>query len=193
MKWLLSRSTASFGGNLVTFSLLAQPLGIWLALQTLSALGSHVVILSCFSYRSLAIPLLTNSKCGPSLLQCNPSADAVSYISKIDLTFTLHYPPAQLCLSPFKVSQTPSSQSDLLKTQVRLCLSLMQGPSVSSHHTQNEAQTLGSALQGSAVLLPPTSLKPSKHLTWCALPMAWSHFHLRYLNYQNAGFKKVTP
>ena len=88
MKWLLSRSTASFGGNLVTFSLLAQPLGIWLALQTLSALGSHVVILSCFSYRSLAIPLLTNSKCGPSLLQCNPSADAVSYISKIDLTFT---------------------------------------------------------------------------------------------------------
>lgn len=180
------------GGNLVTFSLLVQLPGIWLALQTLSALGSHVVILCCFSYRSLAIPLLTNSKCWPSLLQCNPSADAVSYISKIDLTFTLHYPPAQLCLSPFKVSQTPSSQSDLLKTEVGLCLSLMQGPPVSSHHTQNEAQTLGSALQGSAILLPPTSLKPSRHLTWCALPMAWSHFHLCYLNYQNAGFKKVT-
>ena len=142
MKWLLSRSTASFGGNLVTFSLLAQPLGIWLALQTLSALGSHVVILCRFSYRSLAIPLLTNSTCGPSLLQCNPSADAVSYISKIDFTFTLHYPPAQLCLSPFKVSQTSSSQSDLLKTEVRLCLPLMQGPPVSSHQTQNEAQTL---------------------------------------------------
>lgn len=64
LKWLLSRSTTTFGGKSSNFSfLLSLNLSAFdQVYETLSSLGFHVIISAVFPARSLAIPLRTHPK-----------------------------------------------------------------------------------------------------------------------------------